>query len=79
MIATVSTPSAKLAVCIKNAGYEASLELRKLYSIVPDAKAKKHKLLRVIDESGEDYLYPEQHFLSVALPPAIRQAVLAAA
>jgi hypothetical protein len=79
MIATGLAPSTKLAVCVKNAGYEASLELRKLYSIVPDAEAKKHKLVRVIDESGEDYLYPETHFLSVALPPAVRQAVLAAA
>ena len=44
-----------------------------------DAGAKKHKLIRVIDESGEDYLYPESYFLPVTLPPATRQAVLAAA
>lgn len=79
MIATVSTPSTKLVVCVKNQGYEASLELRKLYCIVPDPEAKKHKLLRVVDESGEDYLYPEHHFLPAALPPAVRQAVLAVA
>jgi hypothetical protein len=79
MITPATSPSVKLVVCVKNAGYEASLELRKLYSVVPDPGAKKHKLLRVIDESGEDYLYPEEHFLSVALPPAVRQAVLAAA
>jgi hypothetical protein len=69
----------KIVVCIRNTGYEVSLERRKIYSLIPDPEAKKHKLLRVIDESGEDYLYPEDYFLSVALPPAIRQAVLAAA
>jgi hypothetical protein len=74
-----TTPSAKLAVCVNNTGYEASLERRKLYSVLADTEAKKHKLIRVIDESGEDYLYPESFFLSVALPPAARQAVLAAA
>jgi hypothetical protein len=74
-----TTPSAKLAVCVNNTGYEASLERRKLYSVLADTEAKRHKLIRVIDESGEDYLYPESFFLSVALPPAARQAVLAAA
>jgi hypothetical protein len=74
-----TTPNAKLAICVNNAGYEASLERRKLYSVVPDAQAKKHQLIRVVDESGQDYLYPEAFFLSVVLPPATRQAVLAAA
>ena len=69
----------KLVICLSNEGYEASLERRKLYSLVPDAEAKKHGLLRVVDESGEDYLYPEAFFLPVSLPATIRQAVLAAA
>ena len=69
----------ELVVCIKNAGYEASLERRKIYSALTDPEAKKHKMLRVIDESGEDYLFPEAYFLAVALPPSVRQAVLAAA
>ena len=69
----------KLVVCVKNTGYEASLERRKIYSSLADVEAKKHKLLRVVDESGEDYLFPEGYFLAVALPPAVRQAVLAAA
>ena len=69
----------KIVVCVRNAGYEVSLERRKIYSLLPDPEAKKHKMLRVVDESGEGYLYPEDYFLSVALPPAIRQAVLAAA
>ena len=79
MTKSVAAFSQQLVVCVKNAGYEASLELRKLYSTIPDPDAKKHKLLRVIDESGEDYLYPGAHFLLVPLPPAVRQAVLAAA
>ena len=70
---------AKLVVCIKNTGYEVSLERRKIYSILPDPIAKKHKMIRVVDESGEDYLFPESYFLSVAFPPAVRQALLAAA
>ena len=78
MTASTSIVS-KLVVCIKNEGYEASLERRKIYSVLPDGQAKRHKLLRVIDESGEDYLYPDEYFLSVALPQATRQAVLAAA
>ena len=72
-------PNTKLAICVKNAGYEVSLERRKLYSVVADVEAKKHKLVRVVDESGEDYLYPESFFLPVTLPPAIRRAVMAAA
>jgi hypothetical protein len=78
MTETAPTVS-KIVICIRNTGYEVSLERRKIYSLLPDPAAKKHKMLRVIDESGEDYLYPEDYFLSVALPPAIRQAVLAAA
>ena len=69
----------KLVICVNNTGYEASLERRKLYSALVDAGARKHKLIRVIDESGEDYLYPESYFLAVTLPLATRQAVLAAA
>ena len=77
---TVSTTSVtKLAVCVTNTGYEASLERRKIYSLLADSEAKKHKLVRVIDESGEDYLYPDSFFVAVTLPPATRQVVLAAA
>ena len=78
MTATALTVG-KLVVCIKNTGYEVSLERRKIYSVLADSEAKKHKMIRVVDESGEDYLYPEGYFLSVALPPAVRQALLAAA
>ena len=74
-----ATQTIILVICVNNTGYEASLERRKLYSALADAGAKKHKLIRVIDESGEDYLYPEAYFLAVTLPPATLQAVLAAA
>jgi len=49
----------RFVVCIKNGGYAASLEVRKIYQIIPDASAAEHQLTRIIDESGEDYLYPQ--------------------
>ena len=73
------TIKSRFVLCINNEGYDVSLEKRKIYRVVSDSQATAHNLLRVIDESGEDYLYPEGYFLSVALPPAIRQALLAAA
>ena len=69
-------PSNALAICVKNDGYDASLELRKVYEFLPDAGASQHEQLRVIDESGEDYLYPREFFVCVELPPAVRQRVL---
>ena len=71
--------SKQLVVCIDNEGYAASLEKRKIYIALRDAVAEKHGLLRVIDESGDDYLYPKMFFRSIALPQAIKKAVLAAA
>jgi len=55
------------------------LELRKLYVAVPDPEAHKHKQIRVIDESGDDYLYPQNFFVVVDLPPTTRRRVLEAA
>lgn len=69
----------QLVVCIDNDGYAASLEKRKIYIALSDAKAEKHGLLRIVDESGDDYLYPKAFFRSIALPQRIRKAVLAAA
>ena len=63
------------AVCVNNEGHPASLELRKIYVVVPDAEALKHRLVRVVDESGEDYLYPQKWFVSVDLSPAARRAI----
>jgi len=66
---------AHFAVCIRNEGNEASLELRKLYEIVSDPDAEKDGMLRVIDESGEDYLFPATNFVLAPLPAAVEQAV----
>jgi hypothetical protein len=68
-----------LVVCIENDGYPASLEKRKIYVAMRDEAARKHSLLRVIDESGDGYLYPESFFRPIDLPQTVKRAVLAAA
>ena len=65
-------------VCIRNQEYPASLEARKLYRVLPDSSALKRGMLRVVDESGEDYLYPVRYFLAVSLPQRVKRAVAAA-
>ena len=65
----------QFVICIENKGYAASLELRKIYQVMPDKTAAKLHQLRVIDESGEDYLYPEDYFVPVQLPQAAERAV----
>ena len=69
----------RFAVCIDIEGYPASLELRKIYRILPDKKGAKHGLIRVIDESGEDYLYPERFFVPIKLPQAVKEVFVGAA
>jgi len=69
----------QLALCLRNKGYEVSLERRKIYQVLPDRDAAAHGQLRVIDESGEDYLYPATFFVLIKLPRTVRRAVLAAA
>jgi hypothetical protein len=71
--------STRLVVCIDNDGYTASLEKRKIYVVLEDDDAHKHNLLRVVDESGEDYLFPKALFRLITLPAPIKRAVLAAA
>lgn len=68
----------QFVVCLKNEGYEVSLERRKIYRVLADPEAAKHRQIRVVDESGEDYLYPKSFFAPLELPQAIRRAVLAA-
>jgi hypothetical protein len=63
----------QFAVCIVNEGYPAALELRKIYRILPDKRGAKHNLIRVVDESGEDYLYPERFFVPIKLPQAVKE------
>jgi hypothetical protein len=72
-------PSKQFVVCINNQDYAVSLEKRKIYIALRDPAAEKHGLMRVVDESGEDYLYPKTLFRSIALPQAVKRAVLAAA
>ena len=62
-------------VCISNEGYPASLESGKIYEVIPDAQAESRHYLRVMDESGEDYLYPEKLFLAVPLPANVCAAL----
>lgn len=62
------------AICVQNDAYPASLELRKIYRVLPDEHAAAHRQLRVIDESGEDYLFPAELFVPISLPRAAESA-----
>lgn len=66
----------QFAICLNNKNYLASLELHKIYRILPDEEAKKDGDLRVIDESGEDYLYPSRYFAIIELPTNIKESLL---
>ncbi len=67
-----------LVVCLSNDGYAASLEPRKIYVALRDVEAERNGLLRVVDESGEDYLYPSSRFAALKLPRGLQQALVAA-
>jgi hypothetical protein len=67
--------SPKFVICLENTGYPASLEIRKIYQVVSDADAAKSGFLRVIDESGEDYLYPESFFIDAHLTKSVEDAL----
>jgi hypothetical protein len=60
---------------VKNEDYPASLELRKIYTAMPDRTAGKHGMMRIIDESGEDYLFPADCFVAISLSRAVQRAV----
>lgn len=70
------TAESQFVVCIDNGGYPASLELRKIYQVVPDPPAARRKHLRVIDESGEDYVYPASCFVPIEIPATLEKALL---
>jgi hypothetical protein len=70
-------PSKPFALCLENAGNEASLIVGTVYRIVPDARAAKDDLVRIIDESGEDYLFEKSQFAFVDFPQAVRKKLLA--
>lgn len=67
---------ARFVLCVLNKDYPASLELRKVYQALADEQASRSHQVRVIDESGEDYLYPEEYFIPIKLPQAAERAVL---
>ena len=69
----------RFLICVDNKGYDVSLEKRKVYLALPDADALKHGQVRIIDESGEDYLYPKNLFLPITVPQSVRKAILEAA
>ena len=66
----------KFAVCVRNEGYEASLERNKIYAVLPDEDAERDGDLRVIDESGEDYLFSADRFVAIAVPAAVKASLL---
>lgn len=72
-------PEPRFAICIANTDYPAALEVRKIYQVLPDADAAQHQYLRIIDESGEDYLYPAAYFVPIDLPQRVQEALLKAA
>ena len=69
-----TTRPARFAVCLKNKGCE-DLVVRKIYLVLPDENAEKAKHLRVIDESGEDYLYPAGYFFLIELPQKVERSL----
>jgi hypothetical protein len=73
------SPARHLVICIDNDDYPAALERRKIYIALRDAAAEKRGLIRIVDESGDDYLYPKTMFRAIALPQSVKRAVLAAA
>lgn len=72
-------PAHQFAVCVNNTGYPVALELHKIYRILADEDAAEDGDLRVIDESGEDYLYPAEYFVLVDLPQSVEKSLLRAA
>jgi hypothetical protein len=65
----------RYAVCVRNDDYPASLELRKIYAVLEDSFATEHGMVRIIDESGEDYLYPDAFFVPIDLPASLERAL----
>jgi hypothetical protein len=70
--------SQQFAVCVKNEGYEASLERNKIYMVLRDEEAEKEGNVRIVDESGEDYLYPADWFVAMQVPKAVEASLLEA-
>lgn len=71
-------PTESYVLCIDNGGYPESLEILKVYAVVPDDRAEAQQYLRVIDETGEDYLYPSKYFVPIQVPPEAAKILPAA-
>jgi len=74
----IKDTSPAFVVCINNNDYPASLELHKIYRVLPDEDAAKDNDIRIIDESGEDYLYPASYFAPIKVPAAVEESLLRA-
>ena len=74
----MSTTDHHFVVCVANGEYKASLEVRKIYERLPDERALAKGFVRVIDESGEDYLYPQAFFVDIELPASLEEKLLLA-
>ncbi len=70
----MSKQTTEYVVCVRNDDYAASLERRKIYEAIPDRDAESHGMIRVIDESGEDYLYPKDFFMGIRVPDSVCHA-----
>lgn len=68
-----------IAICVDNTDYEMSLQRRKVYPVIEDADAEQDNYVRIIDETGEDYLFPSSRFVLLAVTPDVEEAVLAEA
>jgi hypothetical protein len=77
-MAKTKSSTTQFALCLNNEGYKASLEVGKLYQVIPDATAKAHGYVRVIDESGEDYAFTLDRFHLMTLPMAVKKTLLSA-
>ena len=65
----------KYVICLSNEGYAASLEVRKLYELIPDAKAETRHSIHIVDEDGEDYVYPEKMFMAMDVSKSVSSAL----
>jgi hypothetical protein len=77
-MAETKSRSLRFVVCLRNTGYEASLERNKIYRMLPDRDARREDQVRIVDESGEDYLYPANWFAPIRVPPDVRASLIRA-
>jgi len=75
---TPTAPTHRFAVCICNDDYPAALELHKIYRVLPDAQGERCGMIRIVDESGDDYLYPAELFRPLNLPDSLEAELLRA-